>query len=272
MGAVAFFDIDGTLIDPVKRSESEQKGLPAMPTDRVMHAIASFRKAGNYAFVCSGRPYPAIAESGLPDLFDGCIAFAGAYVTAFGAVVRDERLPESLVIKLVDLFIANGISVLCESPQGYALLPGGRVPWPFPEKDVYGSFEQLRALSTDLDFRKFVFSEKAESILLDAIKVCFGDELTCLNISMGLCEVTARGFNKAAGIRAVLGVLKNKGASVDRVFAFGDSANDRMMFETADVSIAMGNALPEILENADYVTDDVTHDGVATALEHFHLC
>ena len=31
----------------------------------------------------------------------------------------------------------------------------------------------------------------------------------------------------------------------------------------------MGNASPEALAAADYVTDDVDHDGIARALDHF---
>ena len=38
-----------------------------------------------------------------------------------------------------------------------------------------------------------------------------------------------------------------------------------------DVSVAMGNAIPEVKRLADYVTDSVSEDGVASGLEHLRL-
>ena len=36
-------------------------------------------------------------------------------------------------------------------------------------------------------------------------------------------------------------------------------------------AVAMGNAMPEVKAVADYVTDDVAHDGTVTAMQHFGL-
>lgn len=51
-----------------------------------------------------------------------------------------------------------------------------------------------------------------------------------------------------------------------RTFGFGDSGNDLGMLAAVETAVAMGNAMPEVKAVADYVTDDVTHDGAVTAV------
>ncbi len=56
-----------------------------------------------------------------------------------------------------------------------------------------------------------------------------------------------------------------------RTFGFGDSGNDLGMLAAVETAVAMGNAMPEVKAVADYVTDDVAHDGTVTAMRHFGL-
>ena len=56
-----------------------------------------------------------------------------------------------------------------------------------------------------------------------------------------------------------------------RTFGFGDSGNDLGMLAAVETAVAMGNAMPEVKAVADYVTDDVAHDGTVTAMQHFGL-
>ena len=43
------------------------------------------------------------------------------------------------------------------------------------------------------------------------------------------------------------------------------------MHVAVETDVAMGNAVPEVKAVADYVTDDVAHDGSVTAMRHFGL-
>lgn len=49
--------------------------------------------------------------------------------------------------------------------------------------------------------------------------------------------------------------------------AIGDSLNDLSMFESADISFAMGNSHQEIMKKADYITVSNDKDGVSQAFE-----
>ena len=52
-------------------------------------------------------------------------------------------------------------------------------------------------------------------------------------------------------------------AKADRVISFGDNINDIAMLQASDYSIAVGNAFPELIKIADFVTGTNKQDGVA---------
>lgn len=64
--------------------------------------------------------------------------------------------------------------------------------------------------------------------------------------------------SKANGIHT----LRNL-CGADRVVVFGDNLNDLSMFETADIAVAVDNALPEVKKKADIIIESHNHDAVA---------
>ena len=57
-----------------------------------------------------------------------------------------------------------------------------------------------------------------------------------------------------------------------QVMVFGDQGNDISMFLNPSFKkVAMGNAIEMIKDNADYITEDNDHDGIAKALKKFVL-
>ena len=55
------------------------------------------------------------------------------------------------------------------------------------------------------------------------------------------------------------------------IAVIGDGGNDIAMFERGGLSIAMGNASPEVRRAADFVTDSNREDGFANGIERFIL-
>jgi hydroxymethylpyrimidine pyrophosphatase-like HAD family hydrolase len=55
------------------------------------------------------------------------------------------------------------------------------------------------------------------------------------------------------------------------IAVIGDGGNDVAMFERGGLSIAMGNASPQVQRAADFVTDSNRDDGFAKAIERFIL-
>jgi len=83
-----------------------------------------------------------------------------------------------------------------------------------------------------------------------------------MNIPVGpvWCEeICVKDIDKA---NAMTRVLKHFGGACENVIAIGDSDNDRKMLQVAQIGVAMGNSVPGLKKVADYITDDVTKNGI----------
>ncbi|MDE6101861.1 MAG: HAD family hydrolase [Ruminococcus sp.] len=74
-------------------------------------------------------------------------------------------------------------------------------------------------------------------------------------------EIFSESASKANGIK----FLRNE-YGFDEIVCFGDNLNDLTMFSESDIKIAVGNAVPELKELADFVTLPNENDGVAVWL------
>ncbi|MGA2943360.1 MAG: HAD hydrolase family protein, partial [Xanthobacteraceae bacterium] len=70
---------------------------------------------------------------------------------------------------------------------------------------------------------------------------------------------------------AVTEIAKLLGIPLTEIAVIGDGSNDVAMFERSGLSIAMGNASPQVQRKADFITDSNRHDGFAKAIERFIL-
>ncbi|WP_333635719.1 Cof-type HAD-IIB family hydrolase [Lactobacillus acetotolerans] len=82
-------------------------------------------------------------------------------------------------------------------------------------------------------------------------------------------ELNAKGASKGNALTELADRLK---IDQGKVMVFGDQGNDISMFENPNFKkVAMGNAIEIIKNNADYVTDDNDHNGIAKAVKKFVL-
>lgn len=68
---------------------------------------------------------------------------------------------------------------------------------------------------------------------------------------------------------AVKQIQREQHVDAAHTFVFGDGLNDVGMMAEADLSVAMGNALPQVKAIANYVTDTNYNDGLALFLERY---
>ncbi len=81
-----------------------------------------------------------------------------------------------------------------------------------------------------------------------------------------MVEVIKKGIHKAVGIKRVADYYQ---IPQERIIAFGDEDNDLEMIDYAGVGVAMGNAIDELKQIANYVTLTNEEDGVRTFLESY---
>lgn len=73
---------------------------------------------------------------------------------------------------------------------------------------------------------------------------------------------------KAYGIKQIVNHI---GGNLEDVIVFCDAQNDLSKFCPQWTSVAMGNAIDELKEKADYVTTNVDDNGIYNACKHFNL-
>lgn len=94
------------------------------------------------------------------------------------------------------------------------------------------------------------------------------EEIETTKSDINILEVMRKGVNKKKALEFVCSYLKIK---KDEVIAIGDNENDIEMIRFASVGIAMGNAIDELKDIANFITDTFENDGVAKAIHKFVL-
>ena len=266
--AVLFFDVDGTLTSFDPDDMSDKDFTAVRPSQAVIEAFHALRDAGHKAFICTGRPLWLIADS-LRELDpEGIVAMAGATLEVEGHVVHEDCFDEDVIAELARrISVAGGEALFETNGATYSLEPVGVEQSFLLGAGVVHSVEEMR-----VDGRL-----RVGKVCLNApnlARVVNDDGFIERNFE--LCntggqnrELSPKGIDKGVGVARVLEYLGRAGNAC--TFGFGDSGNDLGMLAAVETAVAMGNAMPEVKAVADYVTDDVAHDGTVAAMRHFGL-
>ena len=266
--AVLFFDVDGTLtsFDPDDMTDKDFSAV--RPSQTVVEAFHALRDAGHKAFICTGRPLWLIADSLRALDPAGIVAMAGATLEVEGRVVHEDCFDEDVIAELARRVVDAGIEVFFESNAAtFALEPVGVEQSSLIGTSVVHSAEEMRV---DGSLRVGKVCLSVPSLARVAGDDGFIDrEFELCNTGGQNRELSPKGIGKGVGVARALAYLGREGNA--RTFGFGDSGNDLGMLAAVETAVAMGNAMPEVKALADYVTDDVAHDGTVTAMRHFGL-
>ncbi|KKB39191.1 Cof-type HAD-IIB family hydrolase [Bacillus thermotolerans] len=255
MTKIAFFDIDGTLLNHDKKLPSATK-----------EAVKRLRDNGVYTAIATGRA-PFMFEDLREELdIHSFVSFNGQYVVFEEEVVylnplaadsldrlyrHAEERNHSLVYMTEshmkanrpdDTYIAESISSL-------------KFPYPDLHPDLYKEQELYQTL---------VFCKEEEE---EYYREQF-PEFSFIRWHPYSLDILPRGGSKAEGIKKLMDRLDFK---MEDVYAFGDGLNDIEMLKVAGTGVAMGNAHPKVKEAADLVTADVAEDGIYHALKKLEL-
>jgi Cof subfamily protein (haloacid dehalogenase superfamily) len=123
-------------------------------------------------------------------------------------------------------------------------------------------------LSAPPDKLLFVVEPSEQAQVADEIQREFAGRVFVTSSSPRFIEIVSCGVNKGEALAVISRLLR-----VERqaVMACGDSFNDAEMLDFAGLSVAMGNAAPEIKAAADFVSAGNDEDGVALAIERYAL-
>lgn len=251
---IVFFDIDGTLVD-------FEKNLP----DSAKKAVKALQENGTHVAIATGRG-PLMAENLLKELKIDCYAcYNGSVCVHDGEIVYSNPIPVELCEEVTKFANSNG----------HAIVYMGDFYYYSSKEDLYinESFNELYSPLpvVDPDFYK---TNRVYQMLLFYSEMDdekYTNEITDLELVRWhkySVDFLPKGGSKAFGIRQM---VKRMGYEMKDVYAFGDGLNDLQMLTEVGTGICMGNGHPLVKKAADFVTDDVTKDGVYKGLKHFGL-
>jgi len=254
-----FFDIDGTLVS------FETHEIPAS----TILALTQAKANGSRVYIATGRPPVIITNLGaISHLIDGYITTNGALCYVDDTIVYSQPIPKQDVMTCLEDCQEKGNSLIIVGRQDIAVLD--------PKGDVDRIFRQMLAVK-NLD-KASPLDVVLQQDILQLTPFFPADYEPQLMARMPQCvsgrwhpeftDITANGADKGKGI---LAMARHEGFNPDHTIAFGDGGNDTSMIKQAGIGVAMGNAIDELKNLADYVTTSVDKDGILNALRHFEV-
>jgi len=256
-------DVDGTLV-------TSQKVL----TDRAVAAVRDLGAAGVRFAVTSGRPPRGMAMLIDPlALTTPIAAFNGGLVVDPDLSVVDAKtVPADLVPDVLDLMAADRLDTwIYRGADWYVTDPDGphvaREAWTVQfQPTVVDRFDDL----TDGVAKVVGVSDDRDAMAraTAAVRDRFGHRVSAAQSQPYYLDVTHPDANKGGVVRYL---STRYGIPSDAVATIGDMPNDVLMFAHSGLSIAMGNASPDVQRAARRVTATNDDDGFAKAVENFIL-
>ena len=188
------------------------------------------------------------------------------------AVITEHLLPPEIARRAVDMLDARGVEVWVFGGQDW-LGAASTGPIPGWRNARWGSGRQwskILGLPSIPPPRSSV-SARISSLLERCereMRAALADRATVARSQPYYLDITHPLANKGFALSQIAELL---GVPLAEIAAIGDGGNDVAMFERSGLSIAMGNASPEVQQAADFVTDSNSEDGFANAIERFIL-
>jgi Cof subfamily protein (haloacid dehalogenase superfamily) len=257
-------DVDGTLV-------TQEKVL----TKRAVEAVLRLHDAGIQFSVTSGRPPRGMAMLIDPlKLTQPLAAFNGGVLIKpdLKTVVDQKFLPAGVPEKVIEAIENHGLDVwLYTDIEWFVRDPNAphvaREQWTvkFPPTVVktfaglLGRVAKIVGVSDDLE--RVAKCEKD-------VQQAGGTHISAARSQPYYLDVTHPQANKGEVVLSISRLLNIPAAEIATL---GDMPNDVLMFKKSGVSIAMGNASPEVQAAATYVTSTNEDEGFAKAIEKFVL-
>lgn len=261
-----FSDIDGTLVN------DQQQASPA--TIRGIHMLLDH---GHQFYIATGRMY-ASAQL-LANQIDPRIRLiasnGGIYDTPTGPIQAHfssnvlKQIYQVTTAQNVSAFFFTDHQVLYtkELPNYFKASDKNRIA--SNNSDDYVHIQRIADLlkATDQIINAIVIEDR-DFARLEPVKQLLkshpGLEVSSSNPNN--LELIPRGVSKATAIQAIQQQLQ---ITPEYSIAFGDGLNDVPMFSVVKTGVAMGNALPNVKQQAAYTTSDNFSDGVIKFLNTF---
>jgi Cof subfamily protein (haloacid dehalogenase superfamily) len=256
-------DVDGTLVTKDK-----------ILTEATKRAVAALRARNILFAICSARPPRGLRMLIEPlAITTPIIGFNGGILaTPDLAVIEQHPVAPDVARRAVDFMAADGAQIWVFSGEDWLVrdLTSPRIELEersvqFPPIVVAEFGRALDAahkiVGVSNDFARLARCEAAAHAL-------FGEVASVVRSQLYYLDITHPLANKGT---ALLTLAKLLAIPAAEIAVIGDGSNDVAMFTECGLSIAMGNAAPEVQQQAQFVTASNEDEGFAKAVERYLL-
>jgi Cof subfamily protein (haloacid dehalogenase superfamily) len=257
-------DVDGTLV-------TKDKVL----TERACQAVERLRHAGVELAITSGRPPRGLAMLVKPlGLTTPIAAFNGGIFVKpdLTTVIQQSVLPLDVASEVTKFLLEAGLDVFVYRGADWFVRKVDSPHVAHEQSTVRFAPTIVQDLHAVLDGAVKIVGVSDDLALVARcetdLRQRVGEHVSAARSQPYYLDVTHPDANKGMVVRRVSGFLK---IPLDQIAAIGDMPNDVLMFGVAGMSIAMGNASPEVQRCARYVTTSNQEEGFARAIDSFVL-
>lgn len=251
-----FFDIDGTL------ASFKTHTVP----EHTKTVLKSLRDKGIKIFVATGRGTHELDV--IKDIeFDGYVTLNGQCCYANdNTLIYTNEIDKNDLSTLITYCNKNQIACsFTDGKEAYYNLINEQVEK--IHQIIHTPIGPIKDSSYPLEhtvYQSSIFLNKEQEIqLLKQLPNCLSSRWFDT-----FCDISPKNGTKLNGIKEL---CKYYSIDPNNYMAFGDGGNDIAMLKGAKISVAMANGNVEVKEIANYITEDVDHDGIYNALKHFKI-
>lgn len=267
---IIFSDIDGTLVplDDSKQTLNIPKSIKP--------SVQKLKQANIPVVLATGRPFSEVKNISKKI---GCdqtyvITRQGADIrTMNGKVVYQEGIANQDMLKIMDIFEefkkaynSTSQSVLFINGEAYS---NEKVKLPYNSFKI-NKVKLYKALGKKAASTTILLYEKDPTKIRQLQKYmaqAFPDYNVFLSTNC-YCEISRKDTSKG---KAIIKLAQILGYDLKNAATFGDAENDidmlRQIRQKGGLAIAVGNAMPKLKEQANFIADSVTQDGFAKAVD-----
>lgn len=260
-------DLDGTLFDKKKNISLENK-----------LAIKEARANGCKIVIATGRPIsgvlPVLEELEMNSNDDYVIIYNGSKVFNIGTkeIIFSSTINGKTVKELYKESLKLGVNIHAFRKNEELITPKHN-----PYTDVEATINHIKDnlydfnnINDDDEFLKAMMVDSDENItrIIPLVDKKFTDNLSMVRSSKIFLEFLNKNTHKGHALEALAKYLN---IDMKDTMAIGDAGNDLPMILASGLGVAMENSFPEILNQADVVTLDNEHSGVAHAINKYVL-
>jgi Cof subfamily protein (haloacid dehalogenase superfamily) len=256
-------DVDGTLM-------TDDKQL----TPRARQAVAKLHARGIIFTIISSRP-----PRGVRMLLDPleiktpfCCFNGGVIARPDLSVITAHVLPSEAALCAVDMLSARGAQPWIFAGPDWLVRDSGAPYVALEERTVRFQPTVVQDFSPALDVAAKIVGVSGDFELLARcerdVRTALAGQASVVRSQPYYLDITHPLANKGVALSALATLLAVPPAEIAVV---GDGGNDVAMFEPSGLSIAMGNASPQVQRAADFVTGTNREEGFANAIERFIL-